>query len=454
MPDAIERLVTSIRRSQMLRLVSVAFLALLLQIPILMIGSLVKERQDRRDEAVEEVSSKWGKTQSITGPALVVPYMVRWNEVGANGQQIPRTESRRATFLAEKLEVHGRLDSEVRSRGIFSIPVFKLALTVTGEFRRPDLSELGVESPVVAWNHAQLALGISDTRAIQEQTSVTWNGREIAFLPGTADFQEVGTGIHALVGATPGEDRFVFSFPLTLNGSLGFYVAPFGQNTMVDLESNWPSPSFQGNWLPLNRTLSSHGFSAKWTIPFLGRNYPQAWTSQADMRKPIEASQFGLQLVDPVDQYRMAERSVKYAGLFILLTFSAVWLTEVLAGLRVHPIQYLLVGAALCLFYLLELSLSEHLGFSGAYALASCAVVGMVAGYSCAILHRAIRAVVVGGVIAALYAYLYVLLQNEDYSLVVGSVGLFLTLALVMVVTRRVDWYSIGSRGSAASDAP
>jgi inner membrane protein len=437
----------------MLRLLSVAFLALLLQIPISMIGSLVKERQDRHGEAVEEVSSKWGKTQSITGPALVVPYTIRWNELGPNGQQIPHTASWHATFLAEKLEVHGRMDSEVRSRGIFSVPVFKLSLTMAGDFRRPDLSELRVESPVVAWNHAQLALGISDARAIQEQTSVSWNGREIGFLPGTGDFQEVGTGIHAIVGVGPGDDRLAFSFPLTLNGSLGFYMVPFGRSTIVNLESDWRSPSFQGNWLPSNRSLSDRGFSASWTIPFLGRNYPQAWTSQTDMRNSIDASHFGLQLVDPVDYYHMAERSVKYAGLFILLTFSAVWLTEVLAGLRVHPIQYLLVGAALCLFYLLELSLSEHLGFSGAYALASCSVVGMVAAYSFAILQRAIRAAVIGGVIAALYAYLYVLLQNEDFALVVGSIGLFVTLAVVMLVTRRVDWYSIGSRRSPASNA-
>ena len=170
------------------------------------------------------------------------------------------------------------------------------------------------------------------------------------------------------------------------------------------------------------------------------------------MREAIDGSRFGVELVNPVDHYRMAERSIKYAGLFILLTFATVWLTEVLAGVRVHPIQYLMLGGALCLFYLLELSLSEHLGFPLAYGIASLAVIGMVAAYSVVVLHRIGRALVVGAGVAALYAYLYILLMNEDYALLIGSVGLFAILAAIMYATRRVDWYAVGVRSSASSD--
>lgn len=452
MLDSVERLASSIRSSQMLRLFSVGLLALLLQIPIAMIGGLVAERQERRQAAVTEVSSKWGNVQSIIGPVLIVPYTYRSTETSASGLQITRTETRNAIFLPEQLRVRGSIDAELRHRGIFSIPVYKVGLTLEGEFTRPSFAELGLEPAGVAWERAQLAIGISDARAIQQETAVTWNGKPVSFLPGTGAFTDGGTGIHAVVGLANGGQRAQFSFPLSLNGSLGVYLTPFAQNTIVELQSNYGHPSFQGNWLPVERSVSDAAFRAKWSIPFLGRNYPQAWKAEVGMRKEIDGSRFGVELVNPVDHYRMAERSVKYAGLFILLTFATLWLIEVLAGVRVHPIQYLLLGGALCLFYLLELSLSEHLGFPLAYTVASFSVVALVAGYSMVVLHHIRRALFVIAVVSLLYAYLYILLMNEDYALLIGSVGLFLILAAIMYATRRVDWYAVGTRSPAPLD--
>jgi inner membrane protein len=450
MQDSVEQLASTIRGSQVLRLLSVGFLALLLQIPIGMIGRLVSERQERRQGAVAEVSSKWGRSQAVTGPALVVPYTHRWTETAAGGQQITRTETRNAVFLPDQLTARGSLDSEIRNRGIFSIPVYRLDLTVEGEFARPSFSELGVEPAAVAWERAHLALGISDARAIQEQTAVSWNDKRVSFLPGTGAFTDGGTGIHAVVGAAEGMERFRFSFPLSLNGSVGVSLTPFGQNTLVELQSDSGNPSFQGSWLPVERSVSEAAFRAKWSIPFLGRSYPQAWRADVAMLEAINGSRFGVELVNPVDHYRMAERSVKYAGLFILLTFATVWLIEVLAGVRVHPIQYLMLGGALCLFYLLELSLSEHLGFPSAYAIASVSVIGMVGAYSLVVLHRIGHALVVGAGVALLFGYLYILLMNEDYALLIGSVGLFVILAAIMYATRRVDWYAVGVRSPAS----
>lgn len=454
MQDSVQQFAFSIRKSQMLRLFFVGFLAILLMAPILMIGGLISERQERRQSAVTEVSSKWGNVQSFIGPALVVPYTIR-REESEGGKKIARTEARNAIFLPQQLQIRGSIDSEMRYRGIFSVPVYKLGLTFEGEFVRPNFSELGLQPAAVAevaWERAQLAIGVSDVRAIQQETAVIWNGVRAAFLPGTGDFTGGGTGIHAVVGFPEGASRLQFSFPLTLNGSLGAYFTPFAQNTVVELRSNYAHPSFQGNWLPIERSISGSSFDAKWSVPFLGRNYPQAWKAEANMREAIDGSRFGVDLVDPVDQYRMAERSVKYAGLFILLTFATVWLIEVLAGVRVHPIQYLMLGGALCLFYLLELSLSEHLGFPVAYAIASVAIIGMVAGYSAVVLRRAGRAIVVVAGVAILYAYLYVLLMNEDYALLIGSIGLFLILAAIMFATRRVDWYAVGVQSPSSSD--
>ncbi len=454
MQNSVERIAASIRSSQMLRLFSVGFLALLLQIPVAMIGGLVSERQERRQAAVAEVSSKWGNAQAITGPALVVPYTYRWTEASAGGQQVTRTEARNAVFLPEQLQIRGSANSEIRNRGIFSVPVYKLSLALEGEFARPNFAELGLEPAAVAWERAHLAIGISDARAIREETAVSWNEKRVSFLPGTGGFTDGGAGIHAAVGVADATQRFKFSFPLSLNGSLGAYLTPSGQKTVVELQSNYGHPSFQGNWLPSERSVADTGFQAKWSIPFLGRNYPQAWKAEIQMREAIDSSRFGVELVNPVDHYRMAERSVKYAGLFILLTFATVWLIEVLAGVRVHPIQYLMLGGALCLFYLLELSLSEHLGFPLAYAVASASVIGMVAAYCVVVLHRMSLALVVALGVALLYTYLYILLMNEDYALLIGSLGLFAILAAIMFTTRRVDWYAVGARTPASPGSP
>ena len=449
MQDVLDRASSRIRSSQMLRVLSVGFLALLLQIPIGMIGDRVAERATRRDEAVAEVSSKWGNAQVLTGPALVVPYS--YLSPSRNDKGEPVTQTRNAVFLPERLHARGAVESEIRQRGIFAIPVYRVDLTVEGEFARPDFAMLGIEPTAVDWERAHLAIGISDVRAIQHESAVSWNGTSVPFLPGTGGFSEGGPGVHARVGVPDGQSPIAFSFPLTLNGSRAISFAPFGQTTVVELESNYPHPSFQGNWLPSERTVSDASFTAKWSIPFLGRNFPQAWNA-GSMHDAIESSRFGVELIEPVDHYRMAERSVKYAGLFILLTFAAVWLIEVLASVRVHPIQYLMLGSALCLFYLLELSLSEHLGFLISYAAASVSIIAMVAAYCAVILHRVSRAAVVGSGVALLYAYLYTLLMNEDYALLAGSVGLFLILAAIMYATRHVDWYAIGDpRGRAAS---
>jgi len=437
----LENLIDSIRNSQMLRLCLVVGLALVLLIPIAMIWGLVSERQSRNNEATTEVSSKWGNTQLIAGPALILPYTARWTETTPAGE-VSRTGVRNAVFLPRQLTTRGRIDVESRSRGIFKVPVYGLTVTVEGEFGQPNLSELGIDPAAVSWDRAHLAVGISDVRAIREQSTLLWNGRQASFMPGVGGFADGRSGVHAPVVAGPADSSFKFSFPLALNGSLAAYFAPFAESTTVQLASNSSNPDFQGSWLPTERTVSASGFDATWRVSYLGRNYAQSWISGADLRKAIEDSRFGVQLIEPIDRYRMAERSVKYAGLFILLTFAFVWLIEVMAGTKVHPIQYLMLGGALCVFYLLELSLSERLSFSLAYGIASLAILGLVAAYSYVIFKRGPRAVIVAAGVAALYGYLFVLLTNEDAALLYGSIGLFVILAGIMFVTRGVNWYS------------
>ena len=430
-----------LRSSQFLRLILLGFLVLLLLIPLSQISDVIDERASRRDEAVLEVTEKWGGEQQLTGPVLVVPYTHRWSETNSKGIEIPHSEIRRAYFLPERLDVTGKIDAEERARGIFSVQVYALDLAVRGAFGRPDFAALGVRDEDADWSKAELAVGISDVRAIQSTPSLQWAGEERPFLPGAAACALTENGIHVGVPLGPTGREIEFSFPLRLHGSEGVWFVPFARDTTVSVDSSWPSPSFQGSWLPAKREVSASGFSAGWSIPYLGRNYAQAWSGESAPTKAIEASRFGVRLVAPVDPHRMAQRSVKYGGLFILLTFAAIWMVEVLAQLRVHPIQYLLLGGALGLFFLLELSLAEHLGFALAYLAASLAVVGVVGAYAWAVLARPRRALAVAGMVAALYGYLYVLLTAEDFALLFGSVGLFAILSTFMWLTRRVDWY-------------
>jgi inner membrane protein len=439
----IDQTVSRIRDSKLLRLCLVGLLALLLMIPIVMIYGLVWERHDRHDTVTAEVASSWGNTQTVTGPALILPYRVRTVERPSAGQATERFDTRYGVFLPKSLRARGRIDVETRSRGIFNVPVYRLNLSIEGEFGEPDLKQLGIDPATVDWGQAHLALGISDVRAIREQSAVTWNGQPASFLPGTGSFADGGVGIHAPVAVTADRVAAPFSFNLALNGSSGVYLSPFAEETTVQLTSNSPNPSFQGSWLPTDRSVSQSGFDATWKVSYLGRNYPQSWIVDAseNRRGAIDASRFGVQLTEPVDTYRMAERSVKYAILFILLTFASVWLIEVLARTRVHPIQYLLLGAAMCVFYLLELSLAEHLAFPLAYGIACLAVVAMIAAYSRVIFRHARHTAVVTTGATVLYGYLFVLLTNEDLALLVGSIGLFLSIAGIMYATRGIDWY-------------
>jgi len=466
MNDTVGGWFSRLRRSWGAGLAAIAALSLLLQIPISMIGGLIGEREERRAEAVRDVSSKWGAAQMLTGPVLVVPYQAAERASQPDGTFRVEYTRRAAVFLPDQLYVQVDLQTESRSRGIFVVPVYRLKAALSGRFSRPDFAFLAVKPVEIYWDQAEVALGISDVRAVQTEATLTWADKPVAFEPGPGNFEfdtveadtspelnarpgkaprriAAGTGMHAPVAIQPDESGMEFSVPLQLNGTGNLRFVPFGRMTDVKMRSDSPSPSFQGAWLPQERQVDDAGFNASWSIAYLGRGYPQAWAADRTPSNLIANSAFGVDLVEPVDPYRMAHRSVKYASLFLVLTFAAVWLIEVVGGRRIHWIQYLLVGGALCLFFLLELSLAEHTGFDLAYLVAAASVVAMIASYGRAVFGRWQLAALVGVGISLLYGYLYLLLINEDYSLLGGSIGLFVMLAAAMYATRRVDWYAV-----------
>jgi inner membrane protein len=435
-------IVSSIIRSPFVKVILVGFLVLIIQIPVTMIELVIGERQVTRDEAVSEVTGKWGAGQNVSGPFLVVPYYYRWQEKHTDGSETTRQETRYAYFLPETLDIASAAASEVRYRGIYKVPVYVLSVDVKARFKRPDFSDFTSEMNDVQWDRAWLSVQISDVRAIVNPTKFTWNSQPVEFLPSSGEASSKIPGIHAPLKGLMTGDTFDSTLSFKLDGSMGAFFAPLGRETSLAMTSNWPDPSFQGSWLPRTKKIDEKGFEASWNISFLGRSFPQQWIASDEYMGQVMSSLVGVNFVVPVDHYRMAQRSVKYEFLFVFLTFATLWLFEILVRRPIHPLQYLLVGAGMCMFYLLELSLAEHIGFDPAYILASLAVVLLIFFYSIAVLKRVGRASVMGGVIAILYAYLYILLINQDYALLVGSLGLFAALALVMYLTRKIDWYT------------
>jgi inner membrane protein len=444
-----------LRDSTAFKLVVIGGLILLLLIPLGMVGSLITERQQRGSQAAEEVAATWGGRQVLAGPVLTIPYRVV--EKDKKGK-ITATWAFPVHFLPETLKVDGKIAPERRNRGIFEAVVYRADLQVSGTFLRPSFAQWRVDPQDVLWDQAYLSVGVPDLRGLRSGIGLAWGERQLQFEPGGAEPGFWDSGLRVPVpGLRAGREGeyYAFSFGLGLNGSQQLRFLPFGKQTTVSLRSPWPSPSFSGAFLPESRRVTDTRFDALWNVSWFGRSYPQQWSHQeAENLAPkasLESSAFGVDLVLPVDAYQKTERSVKYGVLFLLLTFLTFFLYEMFNPFSLHPVQYLLVGAALCLFYLLLLSISEHVPFGFAYLIAAAATVLLIGGYSIAILRGALRALLMTAVLGVLYGYLYVLLKLEDYALLLGSIGLFLILALVMFLTRRIDWSSPRrSKGPAA----
>lgn len=446
------------RNAVVMKFLGVLLLSLLLLIPLSMIEGTLAERMMRRNAAVEEITSTWGKEQTVVGPVLVVPYRYyftnhRTVRVGDEARQIPFVDSDVATahFLPASMRIESRVNTDRLHRSIYEAVVYRGELELSGSFS-PDLAALRIPEKDLLWNEAILSLSVTDLRGAQEALRLHWDGREMLLTPGT-DLPGFAEGVHAsLAGRPTGSDSIPFRISLTCNGSRGIRFAPIGIQNSVRLVSSWPDPSFQGAFLPTHRSISAQGFEADWRVSYYGRSFPQQWSSRAAenpfLPGTIQGSLFGVNFVSPIDSYRNVERSIKYGVLFIVLLFTAFFLFEILSHLRIHPFQYLLVGAALCLFYLLLLSLSEFLVFGASYLAASICAAGMITRYSATVLRSGRRAGIICAAVTSIYGFLYVTLQLQDFALLFGSVGLFVVLGIVMYVTRNIDWYARDQGGT------
>jgi inner membrane protein len=455
-----ERFNLWLKESITIKLVSIGFLLLILLLPSAWIQELMEERQERADSVILEISNKWSESQTLSGPVLVIPYKdtekIRHGKDDVEIQEIVR----KAFFLPETLNVTGEVKPEILHRGIFDAAVYESSLQLDATFPTPDFASLGVNPERVLWSEAYLAYSITDLRGISENPALTVDGKKYTAEPanhvGVAirkfqreivsysaeqhEYEKFSTsGIVAKLNWKTAED-FKSNTALTLNlkGSNRLSFVPVGKTTEVKLSGPWQNPSYDGEFLPATREMSPQGFAATWKILHFNRPFSQQWK---DGEQELAGSEFGMKLLIPVDQYQKSIRTSKYGILIILLTFVALFLVEIIRKIRIHPFQYILIGGALIIYYALLLSLSEHLGYNISYGIATLATVALIGAYSRSFLRENGLVLLFTSVLVVFYGFIFIIILQQDFSLLIGSVGLFIIMGLLMYFSRKVDWY-------------
>jgi inner membrane protein len=427
-------------------------LMLLIGVPLIIVEGTINDRLQFHQQAVESIAADSVREQTVIGPVLVLPY----TEEIKDGDKL-RTVARRKLVFPNELKISGRINTERRYRGIHQVLMFKGGHSFAGDFTLPVATELARESGAsqLVMGKPYIALSVSDVRGIRDIPVMMVAGQKHQFehgsrLPGYASGMHVPLELAELkaAGAT-----IPFGFTLYLSGTERQQFVPVGTNNIVNMESNWAHPQFSGSFLPEARTVDDSGFKASWRVSAMASSAQQQLAApEAEGRARLDS--FGMGFIEPVNIYAQADRATKYGLLFVALTFAAFFVFEILKRLPIHPIQYLLVGLALIMFFLLLVSLSEHLDFLVSYLIASVACIALISFYLSAVLRSRTRAAGFGGGLVLLYSALYGLLSSENNALVLGTLLLFAALGAVMIATRKVDWYGIGKIEGQEAVAP
>lgn len=416
----------------------IGFLILLMLIPTVFVNSLVYERKMRQREIVEEVSSKWSSSQTIAGPYLYIPYTVVVKKDGKD-----ELEEQHFWLLPESLTVTSNIDYNIRKRSIYNVLLYTANVKQLGNFiiKTP----VGVDADKILWNEAQLCFGISDFRGIEEKIVVNMGGKEYELSPGLPPMalSEKGLSAPVQLSAVDLNNSISFGMHVKAKGSESIRFIPLAGNSAYTISSAWPNPSFDGSKLPDYRNVADSGFSAQWK--FNKANLPYS-TVLKELNPAVRDINFGVSLLQPADQYAKTERCVKYAILFVGLTFGLFFITEITQKKPVHPLQYVLIGLALVIFYTLLLSISEFIHFDIAYGISAIAVITMITLYAKQLFRDRRASLITGAIMFLQYLFNFVLIRLEDSALLVGSIGLFIVLGLIMYVSRNIDWYGVKNK--------
>lgn len=409
-------------------------LILVLMIPTLFITNLVSEREKRQQEVAKEVSGKWATAQTLTGPYLYVPYKTYYKDKENKMQE----EYNHLWILPNNLNVSGKINHEMRPRSIYKVLLYKTSLQAKGDFLLKLPSN--IDKAAIQWTDARICYGISDFKGIEERLAIKLDGNEYELSPGlpSNDIDTMGLSVPVNLTISDVGKNIPFDGQLKIKGSGQLHFVPLSGNSSFALTSTWSSPSFDGNNLPTERKIGDNGFSAIWS--FNKANLPFG-TVLKDFKFDLSTLAFGVTMLEPADQYAKTSRCVKYAILFIGLTFSLFFIVELMQKKPVHPVQYVLIGLALVIFYTLLLSISEFILFDYAYLIAALGTILLITLYARAHFNSWKSAAIFGGVLSVLYGFIFILIRLEDTALLVGSIGLFIVLALVMYASRKVNWY-------------
>ena len=433
------------RNSITARMLVVGFLLLVLLIPLEFVKSLINERAYRQEEVVREINEKWGNEVLLSGPILKIPYKVIFEEKifneKSNSYYTKTKESiENAYFFPDKLNIISQVDTKPLNRSIYESVVYSAAIEVKGNFPIIDFSDTDIAEENILWEKATVILKTSNLKGIKTTPVVNLASEALSMTPqySTEYLNTIQSNYIANakeIFAAP----LSFSFDLKINGSESLKFLPIGKETDATMKSNWHSPSFDGNFLPedTNKEISKDGFTASWRILQINRQFEQSFFGHLP---DLSASAFGTKLIIPVDEYQKSERTAKYGFMVIGLTLLVFLLIQLVSKIYIHPFQYVMIGLALVMFYTLLISISEHSNFFKAYAIAAVSVLALITVYSRAILKGFKFPLLICASLASLYGFIYVIIQLENYALLVGSIGLFLILAIIMFASRRIDW--------------
>ena len=410
-------------------------LILIMMIPTIFVSNLVTEREKRQEDVVKEVSSKWASEQTIAGPYIYIPYTVNVTDKDNKVETI----SKHLLLLPDNLDIAGSLSPEIRPRSIYKVLLYKSSLKSNGNFSIHIPREINPASLQLA--DAKICFGITDFKGIEERVVINFNATSYELSPGLPVNDIDTNGLSAPINLTAADlgKRIDFNMQLKIKGSERLHFVPLSGNSSVSLQSTWNNPSFDGNNLPGERKVDKDGFAAKWTIN--KANLPFGTILRGNEFNKNSFA-FGVSMLQPADQYAKTMRSIKYAILFIGLTFSLFFIVEVMQKRPLHPVQYVLVGLALVIFYTLLLSFSEFILFDQAYLIASLATILLITLYTKSHFENWKTAMLFGSVLSGLYGFIFILIRLEDTALLVGSIGLFLVLAMVMYGSRKINWYN------------
>lgn len=415
-----------------MKLLIIAAICVGLLIPQAFIQNLVRERHNTADEAACEVYQKWSGNQEICGPIIKVSCRTKdekGNFIGASFDLY---------LLPENLNINGNVCTKTLKRGIFDCIVYDSPLEITGSFTLPkEFDSTYVDN--ILYHQTRLILGIEDLRGLTDNISLTFGDEQLEMESGSYTSNLNGVSCKIDIKPLLAGEKIDFSVILPLKGSERLSFVPIGRTTVANLTSDCPTPSFSGSYLPVEREVSDTGFSASWKVLALNRDYSQVVND--NLKKALAASSFGVNLKVPVEQYQQTTRASKYAIIIIFLTFAIVFFVETRNETPIHPVQYLLIGAALLVFYILLLSFSEHCEFWLSYLIASLMTVGLISIYLFGILKIRKTAASIGVWLSAAYLLIYVLLQMENFALLVGSVVVFAVVGLCMYASQKINWY-------------